>query len=366
MGSVDGYSCSGLQRYAFCSVPSSLAAEIPSSCFLFRYISLFLLSMKPLKFHAVLVPKLWGGDAIARLKGIDGAPAYVGESFEISALSGQETYCSTEGYCGRTLPQLIEEYGARLVGARNYSRFGTQFPLLVKFIDARQALSVQVHPDDALARELGMPYGKSEMWYVASTQPEASLMAGFCEDVNPDQFEQMLADGTLMGKANRYETQAGDAFYIPAGTLHSIGAGNLIVEVQQSSGATYRVYDFDRKDELGRKRELHVELARRALNFKAGADYHHRVSDEFGHPVPVVQSPYFTTQALRLSAPYMLPLADLDSFVIMVCYCGNAELVDDCGNVVDLRTGETLLVPACTQSLAITPRGAFSCLMAFV
>ena len=322
--------------------------------------------MKALKFHAVLVPKLWGGEAIARLKSIDDAPARVGESFEISALPGQETYCSTEGYRGCTLPQLIEEFGARLMGESNFVRFGTQFPLLVKFIDACQPLSVQVHPDDALARELGMPYGKSEMWYVIGTQPDASLMAGFREDVNPENFESMLSDGTLIDKANCYETHAGDAFYIPAGTLHSIGAGNLIVEVQQSSGATYRVYDFDRKDELGRRRELHVDLAHRALNFKAGNNCYHKLSDEFGYPVPVVQSPYFSTQVLRLNTPYALPLADLDSFVIMVCYSGSAQLVDEHGNVVGLHSGETLLIPAATQYLTIEPKVSFSCLMAYV
>lgn len=322
--------------------------------------------MKLLKFHTVLIPKLWGGATIARLKGIDDTSVRIGESFEISALAGQETLCSTEGFAGRTLPQLIEEHGAALVGEQNFARFGTQFPLLVKFIDAHLPLSVQVHPDDVLARQLGMPYGKSEMWYIVNAQPEASLLAGFHEDVNPEQFERLLADGTIMDKTNRFTTHTGDAFYIPAGTIHSIGAGNFIVEVQQSSGATYRVYDFDREDEQGRKRELHVDLARRALDFKVGATYFHRVPDEVGKPVPVVQSPYFTTQKLCLNAPYTLRLADLDSFVIMVCYSGNATLIDERGNAVELRTGETLLVPASMKHVAITPEKTSSFLMAYI
>ncbi len=333
--------------------------------------------MKPLKFHSVLIPKLWGGKAIAELKGIEDAPARVGESLEISVLPKQETYCATEGYKGLTLRDLINRYGAELVGSANYERYGTEFPLLIKFIDACQPLSVQVHPDDAMAQSLGMPYGKSEMWYVVSTRPDADLMAGFREDVNPAQYEAMLADGSLMDCANHYMTKPDDVFYIPAGTLHSIGAGNLIVEVQQSSGATYRVYDFDRKDELGRKRELHVELARQALNFHASADCYHHVPETSGEPVPVVQSPYFTTQVLRLgtlkgdgqetnSAPYTLPLEHIDSFVVMVCYEGGATLTDNEGNTVRVKAGESLLVPASTKNIAFEVSERFACLLAYI
>ncbi|MBP3227995.1 MAG: class I mannose-6-phosphate isomerase [Bacteroidaceae bacterium] len=323
--------------------------------------------MKPLKFHSLLVPKIWGGDAIAALKGLKRAPALVGESFEISALPGQETYCSTEGFVGLTLPALIAKYGAELLGSANFQRYGTSFPLLIKFIDAREALSVQVHPDDAMAREEGMPYGKSEMWYVVGTQPGASLMAGFSEDVDAADYERMVADGTLVDKACHYDTHPGDAFYIPAGTLHSIGAGNLIVEVQQSSGATYRVYDFNRTDERGRRRELHIDQARRALDFQRRTDCFVSVGKDTGRPVSVCRTPYFTTEVLRLVSDFSLSLCDIDSFVALVCYQGSASLTDNEGNPVTLTAGETVLIPASTQALRFIPSAeGFACLAAYV
>lgn len=326
--------------------------------------------LQPLKFHSVLVPKLWGGTAIAALKGINDAPDRVGESFELSALAGQETFCATAGFEGLSLRMLIERYGADLVGRGNLARYGAEFPLLIKFIDARDALSVQVHPDDEMARRLGMPYGKSEMWYVVDTLADASLLAGFREAVAADDFERLLADGSLMEKANCYHTRRGDAFYIPAGTLHSIGAGNFIIEVQQSSGATYRVYDFDRVDEHGCKRELHVSLAREALCFGRQADCFHHVEERAGARVPVVRSPYFTTEVLRLSAgmdvPYRWSLAGLDSFVVMVCYDGMAILTDDGGRTTCLGKGETLLLPAATECVEIATNEGFSSLVAYV
>lgn len=326
--------------------------------------------LQPLKFHSVLVPKLWGGTAIAALKGISDAPDRVGESFELSALAGQETFCATAGFEGLSLRMLIERYGADLVGEENLARYGAEFPLLIKFIDARDALSVQVHPDDEMARRLGMPYGKSEMWYVVDARADASLLAGFGEEVSPNDFDKLVADGSLMNKACRYLTRRGDAFYIPAGTLHSIGAGNLIIEVQQSSGATYRVYDFDRVDEHGSKRELHVSLAREALNFNAQTDCFHHVEECAGERVPVVSSPYFRTEVLRLSAgmdvPYRWSLAGLDSFVAMTCYDGMAILTDDGGRTTCLGKGETLLLPAATRYAEIATEEGFAVLLAYV
>lgn len=324
-------------------------------------------TMKPLKFHHLLVPKLWGGSAIAALKGLRDAPALIGESFEISALPGQETYCSTPGFEGRTLPGLIEEYGAALMGKENYARFGTEFPLLVKFIDAREALSVQVHPDDAMAQSLGMPYGKSEMWYVIHTEPQANLLAGFLEDIPEKSFTDLLQKGLLTEKANTYDTRPGDAFYIPAGTLHSIGAGNLIIEVQQSSGATYRVYDFDRRDAQGKRRTLHVDLARQALRFTRQDDCHRHVSDVDGEGFrPLFTTPYFTSSLLRLTAPYELDLRDRDSFLILVCHHGSATLTGPDGHATTLRKGQTLLIPADASLLTIQPQSEFKCLAATV
>ncbi len=322
--------------------------------------------MKPLKFRAVFVSKLWGGTAIADLKKINTDGANIGESLELSALPGQETICVSEGYEGLTLPRLIEKYGVGLMGERILQRYGSHFPLLVKFIDACEPLSVQVHPDDALAQSLGMPFGKSEMWYVADVKPGASLVAGFREDVDPAVFEQLLADGTLLTKANVYNTHPGDAFYIPAGTLHSIGAGNLIIEIQQTSGATYRVYDFDRTDAQGRKRELHVAMAKRALNFNGRTDYHCTPQSSGSELSAVCRSPYFSVASLCLQKPYALSLKDIGSFVVVVCYQGAATLIDQEGNTETLCAGETLLVPASATMLHLTPSGKFAALLASV
>lgn len=323
--------------------------------------------IRPIRFCPLLERKLWGGNQIAALKGLTDYERRIGESFEVSALRGEATPESEGDDVGLNIPELIGKYGARLVGKNNMERYGTQFPLLIKIIDARSDLSIQVHPDDEMARTEGMPYGKSEMWFVVKATPGASIVNGFCRDVDDAYFEHMLADGSLTAHLNCFETHPGDAFYIPAGRIHSIGAGNLLVEVQQSSGATYRVYDFDRTDENGKRRELHVGKARRALNFEKTADGRISYRNAMNERVAVKQSPYFSTHVYHLTELFEQDFSAIDSFVIMVAYEGSALLTDGAGHTLPIKAGQTVMFPAENNSVTFRPTSpCFSCFEATI
>ncbi len=310
--------------------------------------------MKALQFNALLKTTIWGGEEVTALKNLKDAPAQVGESWEISGVPGNETVVSEGEHQGRTLGQLIETYGAELVGKRNMERYGTTFPLLIKFISAAQDLSIQVHPDDAMAQRMGHPYGKTEMWYIVRTQPGASLCSGFNADFSAEGYEASLADGTLMSHLSRHETKPGDCFFIPAGRIHSIGAGNFLVEIQQSSNDTFRVYDFDRTDAQGNKRELHVAQAREALDYKAYPEYRTRYELQPDACTPLVACEQFNTRLYELSKPCTANYADIDSFVIVIAFEGSATLRYDEGEV-ELKAGECVLFPATTQQVEMVP-----------
>lgn len=322
--------------------------------------------MRPLKFKAILKPTIWAGKEVARIKHAEGqAP---GESWEISGVPGDETPVDGGEHDGQTLAQLTETYGAKLVGRSNWERYGTTFPLLVKFISADSDLSIQVHPDDAMAQRMGHPYGKTEMWYIVKTEPNATLCTGFAHDFSADAYTQSLSDGSLASHLNRCATRPGDCFFIPAGRIHSICAGNFLVEIQQSSNDTFRVYDFDRTDSQGRKRELHVEQAREALDYKACPNFRTEYTPAENRPVTLVECPQFTTRLLQLSAPLQELHEGLDSFVILVAYEGEAVLTDSEGGETTLQAGESILFPADNLWKKIRPAsgGRFCCLETYV
>lgn len=322
--------------------------------------------MYPLKFKALLKTTIWGGKEVTKLKNLTDAPNQVGESWEISGVPGNETPVCGGQDEGCTLEQLIGKYGAELVGQKNIERYGSTFPLLIKFISAAQDLSIQVHPDDAMAQRMGHPYGKTEMWYIIGTQPGASLCSGFNADFSADGYTQSLADGTLMKHLAQHGTHPGDCFFIPAGRIHSIGAGNFLVEIQQSSNDTFRVYDFDRTDANGNKRELHVEQAREALDYKASADYRTRYEAKDDCCTILVDCPQFTTRRYALTRPFTCDCSDIDSFVIFIAYQGAALLRDEAGNKVTLEAGETVLFPASNNKVTIEPQTPrFACLDTF-
>ena len=215
--------------------------------------------MKPIKFNPVLKQTLWGGDKIIPFKRLDCSMEQVGESWEISGVEGSETTVSDGPYKGMTLTEIVREMKGKLVGEDNYRRFGNTFPLLVKFLDARRDLSIQVHPDDDYAVAHGMKNGKTEMWYMLKSEPGASLLSGLKYRITPEEYTAMIADGTICNVIDRYEVSEGDCFFIPAGRIHSTGAGCFWTEIQQTSDATYRIYDYNRKDKDGNYRQLHTK-----------------------------------------------------------------------------------------------------------
>ena len=319
-------------------------------------------NMKPFFFRPLLKQTIWGGEQIKELKGIADAPERIGESWEISGVPGDETPVCCGDDEGLTLPRLIEKYGADLVGKDNLSRYGSTFPLLIKFISAAQDLSIQVHPDDKMAQRMGHPYGKTEMWYITGAKEGASLVSGFAHPSSAEEYVASLADGTLMEHLQSHKTQPGQCFFIPAGRIHSIGAGNFLVEIQQSSNDTFRVYDFDRRDAQGNPRELHVEQAKEALNYSdtqaKPVDYEPKENGS----VCLVNCPQFTTSLYEANEPIAADFSEIDSFVIFICFEGKAALTDDEGNAFTLQAGQSVLLPATLKELKIVPEGNFRAL----
>ena len=311
--------------------------------------------MRPLKFHPILKQTLWGGERIIPYKELASELSRVGESWELSGMPGSESVVAEGPWAGSTLSELIGRFGAELLGKANYARFGQEFPLLVKFIDAREDLSIQVHPDDELARKRHGKSGKCEMWYVLEAEPGASLLTGFSRPIAPAEYERRVADNTLTDVLNRQAIASGDVFYLPAGRVHSIGKGSFIVEIQQSSDITYRIYDFDRRDAAGNSRELHTELAREAIDFESSENSRITYAPENNQEVRLVTTPYFTTSLYTLTARTRCDWSATDSFVAIVLLQGSGSLTDNEGNRIDVRQGETWLLPASTQWTEIPP-----------
>lgn len=318
--------------------------------------------MYPLKFIPILKTTLWGGEKIIPYKKIESSQKNVGESWELSDIKGNESVIANGELAGTTLPELIEREGARLLGRSNYERFGNEFPLLIKFIDARQDLSIQVHPNDELALKRHNSKGKTEMWYVVSADENAHLRSGFSHKVTPVEYVASVADNTITDLLADYRINAGDVFFLPAGRVHSIGAGAFIAEIQQTSDITYRIYDFGRRDTNGNTRELHTELAKDAISYDVEDDYrtHYKVNEN--EKTTLVSCPYFTTSLYDLKDFKTIDLSLMDSFLVVIAIEGSSEVVDDAGNSVSLHQGETVLLPASVNSLCIKPDGHFKML----
>ena len=229
------------------------------------------------KFKPLLKQTLWGGDRLITFKHLSTLPSQlaqnIGESWEISGVPGQETVVAEGPDAGKTLKELVNERQAALVGQENYERFGDEFPLLIKFIDAQQDLSIQVHPNDETARRQGLKRGKTEMWYVLDGKPQARLYNGLKQQLTPETYQQKVADGTIAEALACYEAREGDVFFIPGGRIHTIGAGCMIAEIQQTNDVTYRIFDFNRRDKNGNLRQLHTREAAEAIDFTVQSDY---------------------------------------------------------------------------------------------
>jgi mannose-6-phosphate isomerase len=305
-------------------------------------------NLYPLKFTPILKSIIWGGNEIAKFKHLP-AQDGVGESWEISDVSGDVSVVSNGALQGKSLQELIAEYGEQLLGKHVLERFGTTFPLLIKFIDAKQALSIQVHPDDELAKKRHDSFGKTEMWYVVKAAENAFLYSGFKEKIDANQYVKSLQDDTFTNYLQKHEVAAGDVFFLPAGRVHAIGAGCFIAEIQQTSNITYRIYDYNRKDAAGNPRELHTELAKDAIDYTVYSDYKLDYPKKDGVQ-ELVECPYFTTNLIETKQDETITLSNTDTFVIVIALAGKFQLIDNQQNMIEIQQGESVLIPAANSS----------------
>lgn len=305
-----------------------------------------------IKFEPLLKQTLWGGSKIIPFKHLNAQLDIVGESWEISGVKDSETVVANGPFKGMSLNQLVIGQKELLVGKENYQRFGDEFPLLIKFIDACQDLSIQVHPSDEIAHRQGKSRGKTEMWYVLESTPGAQLYSGLKQRITPEQYKEMVENDTITDVLARYEVSAGDVFFIPAGRIHSIGAGCFVAEIQQTSDVTYRIYDFKRKDKNGNYRELHTQLASESIDYTVHDNY--RVDYEClkNEGVQVATCPYFTTAVYDLTEPMILDYSELDSFVILIGVKGAGKLICE-GEEMSFQMGDTVLLPATTKEVKV-------------
>ena len=288
-------------------------------------------------------------------KGIESTAKNVGESWELSAVSGNESVVANGEFAGRNIVELIQEYKADLLGEKVYAESGDTFPILVKFIDARDDLSIQVHPDDELAaaRHNGSK-GKTEMWYVVKADEGAHLMSGMSQQITPEEYVRRIEDNTITDVLCDYKVKEGDVFFLPAGRVHSIGKGCFIAEIQQTSDLTYRIYDFGRLGLDGKPRELHVEQSKDAVDYSVLDDYKTSYTPELNKAVSLVECNYFKTHLLNLTKTVEVPVRANDSFMIVICLEGEGTLTDSNGYTLNLKQGETVLVPAVTDQITFT------------
>ncbi len=309
--------------------------------------------MQILKFTPLLKQTLWGGDRIKSFKQIDTPLDHIGESWELSGVADNETVVAEGPHQGKPLNQLVAEMKEQLVGRDNYQRYGDRFPLLFKFIDARDDLSIQVHPDDETAHRQGKSSGKTEMWYVLPSEKDAQLYSGLSHQITPEEYQQRVADDTITEVLSRYHVAEGDVFFIPAGRIHAIGAGCMVAEIQQTSDVTYRIYDYNRRDSQGNQRQLHTREAAEAIDYTVFDDYRTAYTAQKNLPVQVVSCPFFTTSVYDLDEPMVLDYSELDSFVVLMAVKGSGTLTLPDSQPVSLRAGETVLIPATVQELRV-------------
>lgn len=309
----------------------------------------------PLKFRNIFLPKIWGGEVICKYKGLPCQAQEVGESWELSDLEGAKSIISNGVYAGKTLSEMIALYGAELLGHQVFQRFGNTFPLLVKFIDASKDLSVQVHPNDKLAKERHNESGKSEMWYVVDAVDGAKLYSGFSTKIDANEYVERVESNTFLDVIQQYEVKAGDLFFIPSGRVHAIGSGIFIAEIQQTSDVTYRIYDYNRKTEHGQYRELHTELAKDAIDYQVQDDYRSHYTPQLNAAVELVDCQYFHTNILEITEKWVRDLDAIDSFVIYLCIEGSVNIQDVAGNTHQMKRGELVLIPAATHQIELMP-----------
>lgn len=286
--------------------------------------------MKYYKFESLLKTLIWGT-----------------ENWVISGVEGSETKSN-----GQPLNTLLRELKADLVGKANYKRFGDEFPLFIKFINAETDLSIQVHPDDGTARRQGLSHGKTEMWFIMDSEPDASIYAGIKRQLTPEEYKQKVANNTICDALALYQVKEGDCFFIPAGRIHAIRSGCRLAEIQQTSDVTYRIYDYDRRDKDGQPRQLHIKEAAESIDFHVLPDYQTHYEPHQNESQLLVECPYFNTAVYDLTEPMQIDYSDLDSFIILIGLKGEGLLSVD-GEEVAFKGGEAILLPATVQEVRV-------------
>ncbi len=309
----------------------------------------------PLKFKPIYKNKIWGGNKIKTVLKKDFSPLpNCGEVWVLSGVKGNQTPVENGFLAGNELNELVEVYMGDLVGEKVFEKFGDEFPILLKFIDANDWLSIQVHPDDNLAKKRGLDSGKTEMWYILNAGENAELISGFSKKVNKDVYLQHLKNKTLKEILNFEKVKTGDVFYMPSGRVHALGPGILLAEIQQTSDTTYRIYDWDRVDDKGNSRELHTDLALDALDFEVQENYKTQYRQKINETATAVDSEYFSTNVLEFDRGIKKDYSELDSFVIYICAEGEIKIEYPDGNI-NLNLGDVLLIPNEINDINIFP-----------
>lgn len=300
-------------------------------------------SFYPLQFEPILKHRIWGGEKLKAQFNKPIVSKTTGESWELSTIAGDISVVSNGDFKGKLITDLIDLHPNEILGSKVYKRFGTEFPLLFKFLDAKENLSIQVHPNDELAKKRHNSFGKTEMWYVMQADDGAEIIVGFKENATQDEYLESLGKKKITSLLNEVEVHEGEVFFLETGTVHSIGAGIVIAEIQQTSDVTYRIYDFDRRDENGEMRELHTDLALDAINY-------HKIETQkiyFKEPNtanPIVDCPYFTTNFIPLTERTLIEKSG-KSFTVYMCVDGNFTLTVN-GSDFFYKKGDTVLIPA--------------------
>ena len=312
-------------------------------------------SLYPLQFTPILKERIWGGTRLKTVLGKKTKTDRCGESWELSGVSGNVSKVANGFLRGNNLQELIEIYMGDLVGDRIYEQFGIEFPALVKFIDAQDDLSIQVHPDNQKSAERHRAYGKTEMWYVMDADKESSLIVGFNQKMDREKYVRALNDRKLKEIMSFEKVSVGDVFFIPAGRVHAIGKGIVLAEIQQTSDVTYRIYDWDRVDADGKSRDLHTKLALDVIDYSLHNEYKTHYQKPHQGTARLIKCPYFTTNIVCFGQPLEKNYQNLDSFVVYICTSGACTIRWGTSERLNIRKGETLLLPAILDKIQLIP-----------
>jgi mannose-6-phosphate isomerase len=312
-------------------------------------------SLYPFRFTPVFKEKIWGGQKIKDILHLNvGDIPNCGEVWLVSGVPDSQTVVSNGYLAGNELNELVEVFMGDLVGDKVYDKFGDIFPILIKIIDSNDWLSVQVHPDDALAAKRNLGNGKTEMWYVLQADENGELISGFNRPMTEEKYIKYLNDKQLKEILNFEKVVNNDVFYIPSGKIHALGPGLLLAEIQQTSDTTYRVYDWDRIDHKGMTRVLHTEEALEAIDFNYVSDHKTKFTPTENGTTQIIESEFFTTNIIELTKPLRKDYGEIDSFIILMCIEGNCVIKWD-GEPIELKTSDTVVIPNIIDKLELYP-----------